>query len=142
MKQITKTTEKINVQRRCEEIHAKYGTSEMANYRILLMCDKIENYAFEAGRNSMIDNIPNLEWVEEEYGELISYGFQGRYIIDRRNFLYFDTNMCCIASGYDFSKKCNSLDEAKQAANEDYKNRIKKNIRTYDNGKEIQTIKE
>ncbi len=140
MKQITKITEKINVQRRCEEIHAQYGTSEMANYRILLMCDKIENYAFEAGRNSMIDNIPNLEWVEEEYGELISYGFQGRYIIDRRNFLYFDTNMCCIASGYDFSKKCNSLDEAKQAANEDYKNRMKKNIRTYDNGKEIQTI--
>lgn len=140
MEQKTKTTEKINVQRRCEEIHAQYGTSEMANYRILLMCDKIEKYAFEAGRNSMIDNIPNLEWVEEEYGELISYGFQGRYIIDRRNFLYFDTNMCCIASGYDFSKKCNSLDEAKQAANEDYKNRIKKNIRTYDNGKEIQTI--
>ena len=140
MKQITKITEKINVQRRCEEIHAQYGTSEMANYRILLMYDKIENYAFEAGRNSMIDNIPNLEWVEEEYGELISYGFQGRYIIDRRNFLYFDTNMCCIASGYDFSKKCNSLDEAKQAANEDYKNRMKKNIRTYDNGKEIQTI--
>lgn len=140
MKQITKTTEKINVQRRCEEIHAQYGTSEMANYRILLMCDKIENYAFEAGRNSVIDNIPDLEWVEEEYGELISYGFQGRYIIDRRNFLYFDTNMCCIASGYDFSKKCNGLDEAKQAANEDYKNRMKKNIRTYDNGKEIQTI--
>lgn len=70
----------------------------------------------------LLDTLPDLEWVEEDYGELISYGFQGRYIIDHWNFLYFDTN---IASSYNFSKKCNSLDEAKQAANEDYKNRIK-----------------
>lgn len=98
----------------------------MKNYHIQLMCDKIENRAFEAGRQSMVDNIPDLGWVEEEYGELISYGFQGRYIIDRQNFVYFDTNMCCIASGYNLSKKCNSLDEAKQVAYEDYKNRIKK----------------
>ena len=40
---------KFNVQKRCEEIHDQYGTSEMANYNILLMCDKIENRAFEAG---------------------------------------------------------------------------------------------
>ena len=66
MEQRAKPTEKFNVQKRCEEIHAQYGTSEMANYRIQQMCDKIENYAFEAGRNSVIDNIPDLEWVEQE----------------------------------------------------------------------------
>ncbi len=88
--------------------------------------EHVSNEVYEKVSNIIVDNAPDLEWVGEEYGELISYGFQGRYIIDRRNFLYFDTNMCCIASGYDFSKKCNSLDEAKQAANEDYKNRIKK----------------
>lgn len=69
-----------------------------------------------------VDNLPDLEWMEEDYGELISYGFKGRYIIDHWNFLYFDTN---ISSEYNFQKKCNSLDEAKQAANEDYKSRIK-----------------
>jgi hypothetical protein len=41
MEQRAKPTEKFNVQKRCEEIHAQYGTSEMANYRIQQMCDKI-----------------------------------------------------------------------------------------------------
>lgn len=52
----TKPTEKFNVQKRCEEIHAQYGTSEMANYRIQQMCDKIAQDAFNEGRRSVIDN--------------------------------------------------------------------------------------
>lgn len=55
---------KFNVQKTCEEIHAQYGTSETANYHILLMCDKIENRAFEAGRKSVIENASKLEWEE------------------------------------------------------------------------------
>lgn len=55
---------KFNVQKRCEEIHAQYGTSEMANYRIQLMCDKIENRAFEAGRKSVIESASKLKWEE------------------------------------------------------------------------------
>lgn len=58
----TKPTETINVQRRCEEIHAKYGTSEMANYRIQQMCNKIAQDAFNDGKQSVIDNIPKLKW--------------------------------------------------------------------------------
>ena len=54
---MNKPTEKCNVQKMCEEIHAQYGTSEMANYQILLMCDKIENRAFEAGRQSVIEKL-------------------------------------------------------------------------------------
>src|SRR3712207_9092950 len=57
----TKPTEKFNVQRRCEEIHAQYGTSEMANYRIQQMCDKIAQDAFDEGKQSVIDNI-ELSW--------------------------------------------------------------------------------
>lgn len=56
MEQRAKPTEKFNVQKRCEEIHAQHGTSEMANYRIQQMCDKIAQDAFNEGRRSVIDN--------------------------------------------------------------------------------------
>lgn len=55
---------KFNLQKRCEEIHTQYGTSETANYHIQLMCDKIENRAFEAGRKSVIENTSKLKWEE------------------------------------------------------------------------------
>ena len=65
---------KFNVQKKCEEIHAQYGTSEMANYRIQLMCDKIENRAFEAGRKNVVENIPRLLFKESQEGLIADNG--------------------------------------------------------------------
>lgn len=82
MEEKTKPTEKFNVQKRCEEIHAQYGTSEMANYQLLLMCDKIENRAFEVGRQSVTENIPVPEWIDFGNGDwcmhtsFLDYGIQ------------------------------------------------------------------
>lgn len=67
---------KFNVQKRCEEIHAQYGTSEMANYHILLMCDKIENRAFEAGRKSVIENVPITRTTNNELNKRWGYEFK------------------------------------------------------------------
>ena len=113
---------KFNVKKRCEEIHAQYGTSEMANYHILLMCDKIENRAFEAGRKSIIENVPKLKW--EKFFEdgthvaISSFGFSYRI-----EFAYNEFNLFCNSC---YISCYISLLEAKQAANEDYKQRIKK----------------
>ncbi len=113
---------KFNVQKRCEEIHAQYGTSEMANYRILLMCDKIENRAFEAGRKSVIENIPELKWRKEicrdEYF-LEAYVLGAYYLIILRDSEFH------VACNYKHFATYTSIAAAKQAANEDYKKRIK-----------------
>lgn len=76
--------------------------------------------AFEAGRDSAVESIPELEW--KGYAPFIHTSTpMGRYNID--NFgtwlLRFNGKEIPLSTG------C-SLDEAKQAANEDYKRRIKK----------------
>ena len=113
---------KFNVRKSCEEIHAQYGTSEMANYRILLMCDKIENRAFEAGRKSVIENLPELKWkkvyVDGPYLAVTVFNWFYRIELVYNEFNLF-CNSCYISCYI-------SLLEAKQAANEDYKQRIKK----------------
>lgn len=55
----------INVQRRCEEIHAQFGTSEMANYRIQQMCDAIEKRAFEEGYEIASDFARSLTYEQK-----------------------------------------------------------------------------
>lgn len=120
---------KFNVQKMCEEIHAKYGTSEMANYHIMLMCDKIENRAFEAGRKSVIENVPELKW--EEIG---LFGDRGMYVdICRANkpleeFLIREWNhpKDIELLSNSFSKSgFKTIEEAKSYAREMYKNRLK-----------------
>lgn len=130
MEQRAKPTETFNVQRRCEEIHAQYGTSEMANYQILLMCDKIENRAFDAGRQSVIENASKLKW--EDIG---LYGPQaiyekvcrvetpfGRYSITRwlarKEFTMNDEDG-------DETQSFKSLEKAKKYASNLHKQRIK-----------------
>lgn len=112
---------KFNVQKSCEEIHAQYGTSETANYHILLMCDKIENRAFEAGRKSVIESLPELKWkrVHKDGPYLAVTVFNWFYRIE---FVYNKFNLFC--NGY-FISCYISVSDAKQAANEHYKKQIK-----------------
>jgi hypothetical protein len=116
MEQKTKTTEKINVQRRCEEIHAQYGTSEMANYRILLMCDKITKDAFNEGKQSVIDNIHDLVWLSGR-AETIIGTIELTHCLNYYSFRIGEMR---------FWKNYDCLEDAMKAANDYYKNRIKK----------------
>ncbi|EFC71519.1 hypothetical protein [Prevotella sp. oral taxon 299] len=121
---------KFNVQKRCEEIHAQYGTSEMANYRIQLMCDKIENRAFEAGRKSVLESIPELKWKDED-----RRGDEENYIEESYSLTpfgdysilkwYTPTDITLYFNGEHFKSGITSVQQAKQEANEDYKKRIK-----------------
>ena len=122
---------KFNVQKRCEEIHAQYGTSEMANYHILLMCDKIENRAFEAGRESVIESASKLNW--EDVG---IYGRYGMYLdvcrvhkplmdyLIRQWFQPKDIEL--FAFGDSVKNGFKSVEEAKVYADEMYKEEVKK----------------
>lgn len=121
---------KFNVQKICEEIHAQYGTSEMANYHILLMCDKIENRAFEAGRKSVVENIPELKWKDEDRcGDRKSYievSYSSTPFGDYSILLWYHSNDITIYfDGKHLKLDTTSVQQAKQAANEDYKKRIK-----------------
>ncbi len=113
---------KFNVQKRCEEIHAQYGTSEMANYRILLMCDKIENRAFEAGRQSVVEKIPNLEWERCVGGYVAETPIFNYYIEINETAKEKYTLIVPEINPMAFSK----IYEAKRAAQENYKQRILK----------------
>lgn len=75
----------------------------------------IEN-AFNAGRESVVDNIPELEWkVVNEDNVILRTPF-GRYSIRYKMRLLY---------GGVLIKQIKDIKEAKQAANEDYKQRIK-----------------
>ena len=81
--------------------------------------------AFNAGRESVVSNIPDLEWKEvscdlEEYFTSHQNGWY--YKVSFRGVVF---EVCC--NGY-FIRDFLSLSEAKQAANEDYKQRIKQTL--------------
>lgn len=122
---------KFNVQKRCEEIHAQYGTSEMANYCIQLMCDKIENRAFEAGRQSVIESASKLNWEDVGiYGERARYVNVckahkplGHFLIRQRS---QPKDIELFAFGENVKSGFKSVEEAKVYAEEVYKKEIKK----------------
>lgn len=75
--------------------------------------------AFNAGRESVVENMPGLEW--KGYAPFIHAAtLIGRYNIDNFGIwlLRFNGKEIPLSTG-------SSLDDAKQAANEDYKERIK-----------------
>lgn len=131
MEQKTKPTEKFNVQKRCEEIHAQYGTSEMANYRIQQMCDKIAKDAFNEGRQSVIENASKLNWED-----VMIYGQHGMYLnvcrvhkplgdfLIRQWFQPKDIELLFLDEYIRGEFK--SVKEAKKYAQEMYENEIKK----------------
>lgn len=77
--------------------------------------------AFNAGRNSVIDNIPDLEWsIENGRPTASNTIFDYAYTIGKDKIGYhYAYGLGSYVGNY------KSLDEAKQAANKDYKNRIK-----------------
>lgn len=131
MEKKTKPTENFNVQKRCEEIHFQYGTTEMANYRLQQMCDKIAQDAFDQGRQSIIDNASKLDW--EDIG---MYGQCGMYLDVCRahkplmDYLirqwYQPKDIELFAFGDIVKNGFKSVEEAKVYADEMYKKEIKK----------------
>lgn len=122
---------KFNVQKRCEEIHDQYGTSEMANYHILLMCDKIENRAFEAGRQSVIESASKLNWEDVGiYGERAIYVNVCKAHKPLGDFLIRQwsqpKDIKLFAFGENVKSGFKSVEEAKVYAEEVYKKEIKK----------------
>lgn len=78
--------------------------------------------AFNAGRESIIENLLELEWTETTYNledYFLSHNNGWNYSIFFRGGAF---KVCCNS---DFIGKFLSLTAAKQAANEDYKRRIK-----------------
>ena len=77
--------------------------------------------AFNAGRESVVENMPELEWKDNDQAIEEEFAFcpVGRYEVIRWDEL-FEIWCNSLFLGYR-----PSLSEAKQAANEDYKKRIK-----------------
>lgn len=80
--------------------------------------------AFDDGRDSVIENVPELKWkrVYKDGPYLSVTAFDWFYRVE---FAYNKFNLFC--HGY-FISYYNSLSEAKQAANEHYKQYIKKTL--------------
>lgn len=78
--------------------------------------------AFNAGRENVVENVPKLEWTETTYNledYLTSHNNGWNYNIFFRGGAF---KVCCNSN---FIGQFISLTMAKQAANEDYKKRIK-----------------
>lgn len=78
--------------------------------------------AFNAGRESVLESLPELEWRENICRDKYffeAYALGAYYLISLRGPEFH------IACNYKHFKSCTSLSAAKQAANEDYKKRIK-----------------
>lgn len=76
--------------------------------------------AFNAGRESVVENIPELEWKifpTEEYYSTSLLGWSYRIMLSFNEFALFCNSH--------YLMSFLSVEEAKQAANEDYKQRIK-----------------
>ena len=80
----------------------------------------IEN-AFNAGSESVVENIPELEW-ECEYPYTAD---ETRTPITIFHIFHNDDGFHLTGYGLGLSKMFGTLDEAKRFANEEYKNRIK-----------------
>lgn len=81
--------------------------------------------AFNAGRESVVENMPELEWTETTYN-------LEDYLTSHNNGWSYDIVFRCgafkVRCNYNFIGQFLSLAEAKQAANEDYKQRIKQTL--------------
>ena len=80
-------------------------------------------YAFNAGRESVVESMPELEWREVFYK---GRSYFAAYLLGFSYKIEFVYNEFQIICNYNFIDPYLSLSKAKQAANEDYKQRIKK----------------
>lgn len=78
--------------------------------------------AFNAGRESVVENMPKLEWVETSYNledYFLSHNNGWNYRI------FFRNRVFCVHLNSNYMGEYLKLSWAKHAANEDYKKRIK-----------------
>lgn len=100
-------------------LQGRLGGNEMSFSENKIFTEEDIETAFNAGRESVVENMPGLEW--KGYAPFIHAAtLIGRYNIDNFGIwlLRFNGKEIPLSTG-------SSLDEAKQAANEDYKKRIK-----------------
>lgn len=81
--------------------------------------------AFNAGRESVMENIPELEWERVKDGSLVAETVFGKYIIRGKDEYNFGMQEYTVWSFFGLFKSTIHEYEARQAANEDYKQRIK-----------------
>ena len=82
--------------------------------------------AFNAGRESVVESMPELEWVETTYNledYFLSHNNGWNYRIVFRNRVF------CVHLNSNYMGEYLKLSWAKQAANEDYKQRTKQALR-------------
>lgn len=108
-----KTEPTINIQDEVSKIHAQYGITEMANYRIEKLFEKhVEQFS---------PKVKQLEWVEVWEGYEDAKTPFGHYVvrpsIDNRVFLMVNPRK--IIQPY------STLSEAKAAAQQDFEKRVK-----------------
>lgn len=107
------------------EEYTKRTYKEKTNYPIMwrdkVFTGKDIEAAFNAGRDSVVENIPKLKWVKVlEDGPYIAISSFG--VSYRIEFAYNEFNLFCNSV---YISCYISLSAAKQAANDDYKKRIK-----------------
>ena len=108
------------------EEYTKRTYKEKTNYPIMwrdkVFTGKDIEAAFNAGRESVVENMPDLEWREKICRDehfLEAYALGAYYLIRLKGpEFYVSCNYRCFTS-------CTSLTAAKQSADEDYKKRIK-----------------
>ena len=100
-------------------LQGRLGGNEMSFSENKIFTEEDIESAFNAGRESVVENMPELDWKGLENFQYADTCF-GRYNIDNFGIwlLRFNGKEIPLSTG-------NSLEEVKQAANEDYKKRIK-----------------
>ena len=88
------------------------------------------NYAYGAGRQSIMDSIPDLEWNDEDrFGDFCNCTEEGYAITPFGIYSvlqwYSPEDFTINFAGEQIKSNLQSVVQAKQAANEDYKQRIK-----------------
>lgn len=105
-----------------ERLQGRLSGNEVSFSENKVFTEEDIEYAFNAGRESVLENIPKLMWKDiEDYR--ISYAITpfGDYSI-----LWPTTdNFTIYFNGRHLKLSATKLQQAKQAANEDYQNRIK-----------------
>ena len=105
-----------------ERLQGRLNGNEISFSDNIVFTEEDIEDAFNAGRESIIENLPELEWTETTYNledYLISHNNGWNYNIFFRGGAF---KVCCNSN---FIGQFISLTAAKQAANEDYKKRIK-----------------
>ena len=102
-----------------ERLQGRLSGSEVSFSDNRVFTEEDIKEAFTAGRDSVVNNIPELEWRKAKGDFLEAYALGAYYLIKLKHIEFY------VAHNYNFIAKFLSLSEAKQAANEDYKKRIK-----------------